>query len=287
MSDTYRAHVDPDAPNNPHGIALRLVGNGRRVLEIGCWVGHVTEHLVANGNHVVGVERDPTAADEARQHATRVHVADLDTTALSTIEDERFDVILLGDVLEHLRDPSTVLRDLVELLEPRGRLVISVPNVAHVDVRLHLLEGRWEYQPDGLLDRTHLRWFTRAGLRALLDEVGFVATQLDPVRQGRGASLLPVTPAVASTDVLRVIEADPDWDVYQFVVEARRRTDASEGHDALAPSEIVWPDLDADSAERADEVAALRAEVSAWRRSRVVRWSQPVRSLRARLRSRR
>lgn len=279
MSDTYRAHVDPDAPNNPHSIALRLVGSDQRVLEIGCWAGHVTRHLAAAGNLVVGVELDAGAAAEARQFAERVHVVDLDVTPLTSIEHERFDVILLGDVLEHFRDPAAVLRDLLQLLEPAGRLVISVPNVAHVDVRLHLLEGRWEYQPDGLLDRTHLRWFTRAGLRALLDEVGFVATRLDPVRQGRGASLLPIS-EVHSAGVIRFAEADPDAHVYQFVVEARRR--ATGDDDALAPVAVAWPDLDTEAAERDTELTALRAEVDAWRRSRLVRWSQPVRSLLAR-----
>ena len=282
MSDTYRAQVDPDAPNNPHSIALRLVGGGKRVLEVGCSVGHVTEHLVAAGNRVVGVDIDPDAAEQARRFAERVHVADLDVTDLSTIEDDSFDVILLGDVLEHFRDPSAVLADLVTLLEPDGRLVVSVPNVGHVDVRLHLLEGRWEYQRDGLLDRTHQRWFTRAGLRELLDSVGFVAAQLDPVRQGRGASLLPLTTGLHATDVVRFVETDPDAHVYQFVVDARRREFAGDT-DALAPISVDWPDLDAEAASRSAHVAALEherdallAEVDAFRRSRLVPRHSPA-----------
>ena len=291
MSDTYRAPVDPDATNNPHSIALRLVGGDQRVLEVGCWTGHVTEHLVAAGNHVVGVELDASAAEEARRHAERVHVLDLDTTSLSAIEHERFDVILLGDVLEHLRDPQAVLTDLVTMLDAGGRLVISVPNVSHVDVRLHLLEGRWDYQPDGLLDRTHLRWFTRAGLRALLDGVGFAATRHDPVVQGLGASLLPVTPGLHGDDVIRFIEADPDAHVYQFVVEARRRSELGADHeDALAPIAIERPDLLAERDARdarlravEHERDALRAELVAWRDSRLVRFSRPLRTIRSRL----
>ncbi len=288
MSDTYRAPVDPDAPNNPHSIALRLVGSRQRVLEVGCSVGHVTEHLARAGNRVVGVEIDRAAAAEARQFAERVHVVDLDVTPLSSIEHDRFDVILLGDVLEHVRDPATVLADLVTLLDEGGRLVVSVPNVAHIDVRLHLLEGRWEYQPDGLLDRTHLRWFNRAGLRRLLADAGFVATRLDPVRQGRGASLLPLTPSLHGADVIRFVEADPDAHVYQFVVEARRRTtdvgdDEPGDEDVLAPVDVTWPDLDAESAARDDELDALRAEVEAWRNSRLVRWTRPARSVWSRI----
>ena len=109
VSDQYTVEVDPSAENNPHSHALRIVGSGHRVLEVGCSTGYVTEHLVAAGNTVVGVELDPEAATLAERFAERVHVADLDLVRVSSIEHERFDVIVLGDVLEHLRDPDTTL----------------------------------------------------------------------------------------------------------------------------------------------------------------------------------
>ncbi|MEZ5296178.1 MAG: class I SAM-dependent methyltransferase [Ilumatobacteraceae bacterium] len=189
MPDEYHVSVDPDADNNPHSIALRMVGAGHHVLEVGCWSGHVTEHLVAAGNTVVGVEIDVDAA-ALNGFADRVHVVDLDIVRLSGIESDRFDVIVLGDVLEHLRDPAATLADLVGMLTDDGVLVVSIPNVAHIDVRLHLLSGHWDYQPAGLLDRTHLRWFTRATLRDLLAGVGFVATDLEPVRFERNPTVL-------------------------------------------------------------------------------------------------
>lgn len=284
MSDTYHAHVDPDAPNNPHSIALRFVGRDQRVLEVGCWSGHVTEHLVANGNMVVGVEIDPGAAELAMRWADRVHVLDLDVERLSAVEHDRFDVIVLGDVLEHFRDPAAVLADLVTMLDPGGRLVISVPHVGHIDVRLHLLEGRWEYQQDGLLDRTHLRWFTRASLRELLASAGFVAVQLDPVIQERGASQLPMTAGLGGADVDRLIRSDPDALIYQFVVDAVLRDQVGDRSDALEPVSTDWPDLDAERTARDEELTALRNEVEAWNRSRLVRATQPLRRIRTALR---
>ena len=83
MSEMYRVPVDPAATNNPHSYALRLTGSGHRVLEVGCSVGHVTEHLVAADNTVVGVEIDRRAADEASAWASNVHVVDLDHQQLS------------------------------------------------------------------------------------------------------------------------------------------------------------------------------------------------------------
>ena len=289
-AEQYHVEVDRTDHNNPHTIALDMVGRGQRVLEVGCAAGHVTRHLVADGNHVVGVEIDPDAAERARAFAERVHALDLDVDTVSSVEDGPFDVAVLGDVLEHLRRPDDALRDIVGLLADDGRLVISVPNVAHVDVRLHLLEGRWEYQADGLLDATHLRWFTRAGLRALLTDVGFVASELRPVVQPRGASLLPSTPGLIGSDIVRFVESDPDARVYQFVVTAVR-ADGYDGPDALGPVERSWPDLDAERdaldsriTALAEERDALRNEVEAWRRSRVVRMTEPVHRLLTRFR---
>ena len=279
MSETYRTVVDPTATNNPHSYALQLVGSGHRVLEVGCSVGHVTQHLVAAGNSVIGVEIDAQAAQEARAWASTVHVIDLDRDDLTTVESGPFDVIVLGDVLEHLRDPVTVLRDLLTLLDPEGRVVISVPHVAHIDIRLMLLEGKWEYQDDGLLDRTHLRWFTKASLRQLLADVGLVATRIERVRNGIGASLLPVTPGIHGPDVIRFIEADPEAHTYQFVVEAQ-----ATGEDVLLESPVDWPIAGDEAADLRFQISELRAhntalqtEVAAWHDAKIVKLAAPLR----------
>jgi len=295
MPDEYHVSVDSETENNPHSIALRMVGSGRRVLEVGCWSGHVTEHLVAAGNTVVGVEIDADAAGK-NAFAERIHVVDLDTVRLSTIEDDRFDVILLGDVLEHLRDPAATLGDLVGMLDDDGFLVVSIPNVAHIDVRLHLLSGRWEYQPAGLLDHTHLRWFTRAGLRALLADVGFVATGLESVQFEHNSGVL-ATDGPIPHDALRYIDADPDSRVFQFVVTARRADDTDDVHDALAPLTIERTDVDAERARDVDRVladiadlraaiAARDAELDAWHNAKLTRATRPFRALYGRMRRR-
>lgn len=286
----YDVPVDPEATNNPHSAAIRFVGTDHRVLEVGCWSGHVTRHLVDRGNRVVGVEIDPTAARLAEDVADRVHVVDIDATPLSALEDGPFDVIVLGDVLEHLRDPAAVLADAVTLLTPDGRLVISVPNVAHVDVRMMLLQGEWEYQPDGLLDRTHLRWFTRRSLRELLAGAGFVATRVERVTTPFGATNLAFDRDAVPAALLRYAQADPESSTLQFVVEACRT-----GEDALADGESPeWPDVgDAGSgaalrvAELEAERDALAAEVAAWRNSKLVRAAGPVRAVYARWLARR
>ena len=189
MSERYRMPVSLSAENNPHSFALDMVGSSRTVLELGCSGGHVTELLVAAGNTVVGVESDPVWAAEASKFAERVHVLDLDVDSVADVESGRFDVIVAGDVLEHLRDPLAALVKVLPLLKPGGDVIISVPNMAYVDVRLLMLEGRIEYQDEGLLDRTHLRWFTRDSLRDLIEHAGLAAVEVPTVCHAIG--LLP------------------------------------------------------------------------------------------------
>lgn len=144
---------------------------GSRVLDIGCATGYLAAELVQRGCRVAGVEPDPAAARRAREHCEHLVVGDIED---SDCRDELaalapFDVVLFGDVLEHLRDPWSALRHVA----PFGALVVlSVPNVAHWTGRRALLRGRFAYSEHGLFDRTHLRFFTRASARALAEGAG-------------------------------------------------------------------------------------------------------------------
>jgi len=300
-ADVYRVQVDPNATNNPHSYALQMTGSGNRVLEVGCSVGHVTEHLVAAGNTVVGVEIDPVAAAEAERFAERVHVLDLDFDALSTVEHGVFDVIILGDVLEHLRDPATALDDLVTRLAPNGRVIASIPNVAHIDVRLMLLEGRWDYKTSGLMDPTHLRWFTKSSLRSLLDDAGLVATRLERVRVGPYGTNIDLDENRSRTDAIAFIEADPEAHTLQFVVEAVRSDTRPTAVDVLiGDADFDWRSLNhsrdvialqADLHRFRDEndqlrehIAALRRNLDAWEQSTIAKVSRPGRAVWGRVR---
>src|SRR6187397_839519 len=141
VDNIYWAPVDPEAPNSSHAFSLRLIGSNKRVLELGPAAGHFTKALVDMGCRVVGIEVDPAAAERVRTFAERVVVGDLSDPAViaSAIDDERFDVVVGGDVLEHLPDPLSVLRACRAALKPGGVVVLSLPNVAHADVKLQML----------------------------------------------------------------------------------------------------------------------------------------------------
>jgi trans-aconitate methyltransferase len=153
-----------------------------RVLELGCGAGGTMAWLRASYGvaHATGVEITPAGAAAARAHFEQVIAGDIAQAALDGIAP--VDLILALDVLEHLADPAATLARLLPLLRPGGALIVSVPNVGHYSVALPLLaRGRWTYADEGILDRTHLRFFDAAGARALLEGNGLRVDRLEGV----------------------------------------------------------------------------------------------------------
>ena len=165
-------------PLRAHAKLLAAVGTGNRVLDVGCSSGYLAAPLSERGNTIVGLELDPAAAHEAERFCERVLVGDVETMELP-LEPASFDVVLGGDVVEHLRDPVAALARLRPFLRPGGRLVLSTPNVANWAIRLSLLGGRWHYTDRGILDRTHTHLFTRATLDEAIRAAGYEDVEID------------------------------------------------------------------------------------------------------------
>ncbi len=219
----YRLKADP---YSSHSVILRHLplGAGKKVLDVGAADGYLAEILTARGFEVTCVERDAGLAVAAADKCRRVVMADLER-GLPPL-DGPFDLIVCGDVLEHLTDPGRVLASLNEYLRKDGIIIVSVPNVAHLWMRLQLLFGRFEYAERGILDRTHLRFFTRRTFLRLLAEakltpVTLVATPvpfplLIPERlHGRWLHALHALSALTA-------RCWPGLLAYQFVAVARR-----------------------------------------------------------------
>jgi 2-polyprenyl-3-methyl-5-hydroxy-6-metoxy-1,4-benzoquinol methylase len=170
----YAALVDEHGLSPAHRFLLDSVPAGARVLDVGCATGYLAAELARRGCRVIGVEADPVAAERARVHCEALVIGDVEDedcrSALAALAP--FDIVLCGDVLEHLRDPWTALRALAALSARDGRVVLSVPNVAHWTGRRALARGRFPYAEHGLFDRTHLRFFTRASARELAQSAG-------------------------------------------------------------------------------------------------------------------
>jgi 2-polyprenyl-3-methyl-5-hydroxy-6-metoxy-1,4-benzoquinol methylase len=164
-------YVAKDFPHSSHLILVGWVGREPvRVLDVGAAGGHLGAMLADRGHTVVGVERDPASAAAARKHYKAFY--ELDIEAGLELPEPAFDVVIAGDVIEHLGDAVAGLRILASRLQTRGRILISVPNIAFVTVRLGLLCGRFEPAPRGILDATHLHFFTRRSVRRLVADAG-------------------------------------------------------------------------------------------------------------------
>ena len=216
----YDFVVDLDS-DNTHANVIRMVGASRRVLELGPATGYMTEILRANDCAVVGIEIDAEMAKQAARFCERVIVGDLDELDLEAeLGDERFDVIVAADVLEHLKDPLDALRRLRPFLAPEGFFVVSLPNIAHAGVRLALLQGRFEYRDLGLLDRTHLRFFTHATITEMFDEAELAVVELHRQEAPVATADVQVDMDAVPQDLVRSLEADSEARTYQFVVKA-------------------------------------------------------------------
>ncbi len=197
---------------------VELVGFDKRVLDVGCAGGYLGEVLIDRGCRVVGIEIDPEMAAEAKLVLEDVLVADLEELDLaSAFGPESFDVVVFGDVLEHLRDPTRVLRQARSVLKAGGYVVVSIPNVAHGSVRLALLHGKFEYSETGLLDDTHLRWFTRESVDSLFSDAEFVILDLERTELGVFDTEIALQREDFDPAVVAEVEQASEALTYQFV----------------------------------------------------------------------
>ena len=217
-----RPSLNPNGEDSLAKIA-RQITPGTVVLDVGCAVGELGRYLTEQKHCVVdGIEANPDAAAMARSFNRQVWEADLETASLVELEEEfRYQYIVCADVLEHLRDPGKVLQRLKDLLTPDGKILISIPNIGHIGIFLELLSGDFRYREEGLLDRTHLRFFTRRSFLHLLAENGFVGQIVDRTTvdlQHSEFSDIPM--GIISPTLMREMRDWEDSITYQFIIEA-------------------------------------------------------------------
>ncbi|MBC7324430.1 MAG: class I SAM-dependent methyltransferase [Moorella sp. (in: Bacteria)] len=210
-------------PGSAAAQVLALVGENKEVLEVGCATGYMSRVLVErHGCRVTGIELDPRAAEKAAVICRQVICGDIESLDLPP-ELGPFEVIIFGDVLEHLRHPEETLRKVRSLLAEGGYLVASIPNLTHLSVVLELIRGRFLYRRLGLLDDTHLRFFCRETVDQLFQNAGYRITWW-------GRVVIPPELTEFQTDLESfpgqlidyLKEQNPDYDTYQFVVRAEK-----------------------------------------------------------------
>jgi 2-polyprenyl-3-methyl-5-hydroxy-6-metoxy-1,4-benzoquinol methylase len=165
-------------PYSSHAQILGWVEGERPVdvLEVGTATGYLSFEMAKRGCTVTGIEKDPEMAKAARGFCSQMLTGDVETMNLQVLG--RYDAIICADVLEHLCDPRRTLQQLRSLLKPDGRMLISLPNVAHIWVRINLLLGRFDYEKSGILDETHLHFFTLKSAKNFIASCGLEITDV-------------------------------------------------------------------------------------------------------------
>lgn len=196
-------------------VARLVPASALRVLDVGCGFGGLGRTLQRRGGHeLYGVERNPEAPPHLAGIYRQFWIGDVEQLA-EALPPEPFDCIVFADILEHLVDPWTTLARYVRLLKTGGFVVASIPNVRNFALLASLIvKGRWTYRDHGLLDRTHLRFFTRRDIQQMFDDAG-----LRIESWGENRDCYPLAVRIAAAIPLALV---PDLGVCQFLVQARR-----------------------------------------------------------------
>ncbi len=219
------------AASGPDDVACKIAARlpkGARVLDVGCGTGVVSALLKElSGCDIIGIEPEPARAAIARSRGLKVIEGYLTESMASELG--RFDAIIFADVLEHLAEPAALLTCAAGFLAPNGFIMASVPNAAHWTLRWDLMRGRFNYEDCGIMDATHLRWFTHASLQRFFERLGFEVLSLDQTMM----DYLPAysrrvpwkwLPGRVKRNVLRVsIRCFPKLFGVQVIIQARRK----------------------------------------------------------------
>jgi len=229
--------------NDSHAFAVAAIPARSSVLDVGAADGSMARFLRQLGCRVWGVEFEPSAAALARQWCEAVIEGDVEQLDFESAFDRAFDVILFLDVLEHVKDPLAVLRNALKVLDDRGHVVISLPNIAHAAMRAQMLSGRFAYTEVGLLDSTHLRFFDPVSVRQFLRDAGLVVLDESRVSFPIDGTEIPIDTSDLDPVVLEHLQAGEEADTYQFLFVAAPAGSRAVSEPTLLPARILQKEL--------------------------------------------
>jgi len=203
-----------------------LPTTARRVIDIGCGAGVIAKEyqVRASPDYYLGIEIVPEDAEIARQFCSKCILGNIETFSDQEWEAlENFDLWVFGDVLEHLYDPWKVLKKVRKSIAPGGQVLSCIPNSQNWWLQMRLANGDWRYDDKGLLDRTHIRFFTRKTIIEMFQEAGFEIAEIVPryVHHPAADIFLNIIENMAAASGGDPKTAREDASVFQYIVRAR------------------------------------------------------------------
>jgi 2-polyprenyl-3-methyl-5-hydroxy-6-metoxy-1,4-benzoquinol methylase len=229
----YEYEVDTSSESAPANV-IRMVGENKHALEIGCGPGSITRVLSQQRHcRMTAIELDPDAIEKVRPYCINIMRADLNDAHWPSLLDgmEKFDVVIAADVLEHLYDPWAALKRMRPLIKRDGYIVISLPHVGHAAVMACLLNGDFDYRDWGLLDRTHIRFFGLKNMEHLFAQAGLKIVETRYVMKSPEETEFSAVWSKLSSRQKEVLMGSPHSEIYQVVIRAiAADTDKDLGH---------------------------------------------------------
>lgn len=225
MSKYTRGKVNINNNDSPLVKIIGLTNPNSKILDFGCSSGYLAKYLKENLNcRVIGLELDKKNAQVARRYCEKVINCDIENYSWEkNLGKQKFDIAIFADVLEHLKKPENILKRVKKFLKKDGYILISLPNIAHVSIRLKLLTGNFDYEKSGILDDTHLKFFTKKTALELIQNSGYSINAINIVPKDIDYALITKYLSAVGLEYNGKVEKFfhlPEARAFQFVIKA-------------------------------------------------------------------
>ncbi|MFL0556302.1 MULTISPECIES: glycosyltransferase [Paenibacillus] len=242
----YDHELDMTSENSAT-LVLREIKMGSKVLELGPATGYMTRYMKEQLHcSVYCIEYDSISAKQASVYSEKIIVSDLEKISVWTkqLSGEKFDYILCVDVLEHLRDPHRVLKEVVQYLDEEGTVITSIPNISHNAIIMSLLQGEFKYNQLGLLDNTHVKFFTKESIIEMLGEAGLEIVKMNATKARPEETEFHKRYDEFPESIQDLLLSNPEGHAYQYISVAKKMSSSHKDSIASFPISTIEPIYD-------------------------------------------
>ncbi len=207
-----------------HRLAIDLIDNNAKVLDIGCATGYFAKELSKKNCETWGVDCDEVAVKKASKYCKKVIARNVDEVKTLPFPKNYFDYVIILDVIEHLLHPENILEIIKPYLKEDGKIIVSVPNIAHASIRWMLAKGEFEYTSTGILDKTHLHFYTKKSFEEILKKAKYKILKLSPTNgMCKVPFLYKITDRLPASWQYKIACSQPTLFGFQFIALAKVR----------------------------------------------------------------
>jgi len=201
-----------------HQLELGLISDNAHVLDVGCATGLLARELLKKKCETWGIDKDGDSIKLAAKYCNKTFTCDLESCDKLPVPKKYFDYVTFFDVIEHLRNPEKILSVIKPYVKKGGKVIVSTPNIAHASIRWMLLKGVFNYDSTGIMDDTHVHFYTRESLSQFLKKQGFVVQKIIPTNGMCKVPLIyKITDRLPTSWQYRIASLFPTLFSYQFI----------------------------------------------------------------------